>query len=306
MDIENLQVFVSAISTGSLAGAARRLKLTPMAVTRRIAALEGDLGVRLIHRSTRSIALTPEGEALMPFAVEILEAEEAARAAVSPLIGSATGLLRVSAPVTLGRKVIAPLLPALLNKNPGLSIDLGLNDEVVDIISSGIDVAIRIGPMKDSGLIARPLVDNPKHLYAAPSYLSLRGVPTCLQDLENHECLTFTNTVHWVFQVGEIEQAVKINSRFTSSGVDGFLSACIAGLGLARLSAWDVRDEVRSGALVRVDLRDAQPQSMSIWAVYPTRRHVLPKLQVFVSTLQADLQSWYDSDGQPNMQVREK
>lgn len=292
MQSENLQVFVAAISAGSLAGAARRLKLTPMAVTRRVAALESDLGVRLIHRSTRSIALTPEGEAFMPFAVEMLEAEEAARAAVSPQAGSATGLLRVSAPVTLGRRVIVPLLPSLLSAHPGLSVDLGLSDEVVDIFSSGIDVAIRIAPLKDSGLIARHLVDNPKHLYAAPSYLAARGAPVFLSDLEAHECLAFSNTVHWVFQVGEIEQAVKVSGRVTSSGVDGFLGACLAGLGLARLSAWDVQDEVRAGALVRVDLKDARPQQLSIWAVYPSRRHLLPKIQAFLGRLQDQLQIW--------------
>lgn len=294
MNIENLQIFVVALSTGSLASAARRLKLTPMSVSRKIASLEEDLGVRLFHRSTRSISLTPEGEALMPFAMEMIEAEEAARAAVSPLSGSATGLLRVSAPVTLGRKVILPLLPQLLEENPGLNIDLGLNDNIIDIVSSGIDVAIRIAPMKDSELIARHLVDNPKHLYAAPSYLAARGVPTCVEDLADHECLTFSGTTHWVFQVGEVERSIRVNSRFTSSGVDGFLSGCINGLGLARLSAWDVRDEVRSGALIRVDLKDALPQSLSVWAVYPTRRYILPKLHIFLNRLQSVMQNAKD------------
>lgn len=292
MNVEALKVFVVAMSAGSLAGAARRLKLTPMAVTRKIASLESDLGVRLIHRSTRSLSLTPEGEVLMPFAVEILEAEEAARAAVSPMSGGATGLLRVSAPVTLGRKVILPLMPRLLDENPGLNIDLALSDDIVDIVSSGIDVAIRIAPMKDSGLIARPLVDNPKYLYASPSYIAAKGVPTCLEQLADHECLTFSDTTHWIFQVGGVEQSVRINCRFTSSGVDGFLGACINGLGLARLSAWDVRDEVRLGALVRVDLKDASPQNLSVWAVYPTRRYVLPKLHIFLNQLQASLQDW--------------
>lgn len=292
MDILDLEVFAAAIAAGSLSGAARRLKLTPMAVTRRIASLEQEMGVRLIHRSTRSISLTPEGEALMPFAIEILDAQEAACAAVRPTGAGASGLLRVSAPFTLGRKVIMPLVPELLRANPGLRIDLGLCDTLVDIVSSGVDVAIRIAPLKDSRLIARHLVDNPKHLYAAPAYLSARGIPESISDLENHECLAFSDTTHWVFDIDGAENAVRVSSRFTSSGVDGFLEACLAGLGIARLSWWDARDAVQSGALVRVDLPGTSPQKLSVWAVYPTRRHVLPKLRIFLQALQTSLTEW--------------
>ncbi|MBM0104898.1 LysR family transcriptional regulator [Steroidobacter sp. S1-65] len=292
MDIGDLEIFVAALAAGSLSGAARRLKLTPMSVTRRIGALEQEVGARLIHRSTRSISLTPEGEALLPFAMEIVEAQEAAKAAVIPSASGAAGLLRISAPITLGRKVIVPLLPQLLEENPALRIDLGLSDAMVDIISSGIDVAIRIAPLKDSGLIARHLIDNPKHLYATPGYLAVRGTPRTIEDLESHECLAFSETTHWHFQVDGEERSVRIASRFTSSGVDGFLGACVSGVGIARLSCWDVRDELQSGALVRIDLERTIPQDLSVWAVYPTRRQILPKLQVFLAKLQASLKEW--------------
>lgn len=285
MDTINLEVFVAAVSERSLSGAARRLKLTPMAVTRRIAALEHEIGIRLIHRSTRAISLTSEGEAFLPFALEILETHEAARAALNPSGSGASGLLRVSAPVTLGRKVIMPLVPHLLQAHPSLRIDLGLSDALVDIVSSGVDVAIRIAPLKDSSLVARHLADNPKHLYASPSYLAARGKPASLQELEAHECLTFSDATHWKFHVGEQDCTVRTSSRFSSSGVDGFLAACTAGLGIARLSWWDAWDDVRSGALVRIDLPGVKPQDLSVWAVYPTRRQVLPKLQVFLDAL---------------------
>ncbi len=289
MDIINLEVFVAAVSERSLSGAARRLKLTPMAVTRRIAALEHEIGIRLIHRSTRAISLTSEGEVFLPFALEILETHEAARAALSPSGSGASGLLRVSAPVTLGRKVIMPLVPHLLQAHPGLRIDLGLSDSIVDIVSSGVDVAIRIAPLKDSGLVARHLADNPKHLYASPAYLAARGEPASLKDLETHECLTFSDATHWQFNVGEKNYMVRTSSRFSSSGVDGFLAACTAGLGIARLSWWDAWDDVQSGKLVRINLPDVKPQGLSVWAVYPTRRQVLPKLQVFLDVLAAAL-----------------
>lgn len=193
MDSEGLEVFLTAVRKGSLSAAAKHLKLTPMSTTRRLVALEEELGVRLIHRTSRRLALTPEGEAFLPFAAELVNTQEAARAALSPEEGGATGLLRVTAPVTLGRKRILPIIPGLLEENPRLRIELDLNDAMVDIVASGVDLAIRIAPLKDSGLIARRLVDNPKLIYAAPAYLERHAAPRTIDDLEHHECLTWTN-----------------------------------------------------------------------------------------------------------------
>ncbi|WP_230534207.1 LysR family transcriptional regulator [Microvirga roseola] len=289
MNSQGLEVFLSAVRTGSLSGAAKRLKLTPMSTTRRLAALEEELGVRLFHRTSRSLALTPEGEAFLPFASEIVDTQEAARAALSPTEGGATGLLRVTAPVTLGRKRIMPIVHELLNENPALRIDLDLNDAVVDIVASGVDLAIRIAPLKDSGLIARRLVDNPKLIYAAPSYLERNGEPRTIEDLEHHECLTFSNFTHWQFLVDGKERSIRVSSRFSSSGVDGFLSACVSGLGLAQLSAWDVKDELANGSLKPVPIEGASPRDLAIWAVFPSRRQVLPKLRVFLDRFQKSL-----------------
>lgn len=289
MDSRSLEVFLGAVRTGSLSGAARHLRLTPMSATRRLASLEAELGVRLFHRSSRSLALTPEGEAFLPFAGEIIDTQDAARELLHPRQGGATGLLRVTAPVTLGRKRIMPIIGQLLNENPGLRIDLDLNDSLVDIIASGVDLAIRIAPLKDSALIARRLADNPKLIYASPAYLERHGVPHSIDDLEHHECLTFSNFTHWQFLVDGKERSVPVRSRFSSSGVDGFLSACVSGLGLAQLSAWDVKDEVEKGRLVVVALDGASPRDLAIWAVFPSRRQILPKLRVFLDRLEASL-----------------
>lgn len=289
MDTKSLEVFVHAVRTGSLSGAARHLKITPMSATRRLAALEDELRVRLFQRTSRSISLTPEGEDFLPFAVEMLETQEAARATVSSSLGSATGLLRVTAPVTLGRKRIMPIMQELLEENPGLRIDLELNDAIVDIVASGIDLAIRIAPLKDSGLIARRLTDNLKHVYATPSYLAQHGTPRTIEDLAHHQCLTFSNFTHWHFIVNGEERSVRVGGRFSSTGVDGFLSACVSSLGLAQLSSWDVKDELERGQLVMVPLEGAEPRDLAIWAVYPSRRQVLPKLRVFLDKLQKSL-----------------
>lgn len=286
MDSRGLEVFICAVRKGSLSAAARHLKLTAMSATRRLATLEEELGVRLLHRTSRSLALTPEGEAFLPFASEMLDTQEAALATLSPTEGGATGLLRVTATATLGRKRIMPIVNELLEENPRLRIDLDLNDAMVDIVASGVDVAIRIAPLKDSGLIARRLADNPKLIYAAPAYLERHGAPRTIEDLANHECLTFTNFTHWQFVVDGKERSVPVSGRFSSSSVDGFLSACVSGFGLAQLSAWDAEDEVANGRLVPVPIDDASPRDLAIWAVFPSRRQVLPKLRVFLDRFQ--------------------
>ncbi|WP_245593569.1 substrate binding domain-containing protein [Azospirillum halopraeferens] len=218
-----------------------------------------------------------------------MDTHEAARQTLQPTAGGATGLLRVTAPVTLGRKRIMPIIHELLDEQPGLRIDLELSDAIVDIVASGIDLAIRIAPMKDSGLIARKLADNPKHIYASPSYLAARGIPKTIDDLAKHECLTFSNFTHWQFLVDGKERSVRVNSRFSSSGVDGFLAACVSGLGLAQLSAWDVKDELQNGSLVPVHIDGASPRDLAIWAVFPSRRQILPKLRVFLDKFQSSL-----------------
>jgi DNA-binding transcriptional LysR family regulator len=289
MDFRGLEVFICAVRKGSLSAAARHLRLTAMSATRRLAALEEELGVRLLHRTSRSLALTPEGEAFLPFASEMLDTQEAARAMLSPTEGGATGLLRITAPVTLGRKRIMPIIPELLGKNPRLRIDLDLNDAMVDIVASGVDVAIRIAPLKDSGLIARRIADNPKHVYASPKYLERHGTPRTIDDLAGHECLTWTNFTHWQFVVDGKERSVPVSGRFSSSSVDGFLLACVSGFGLAQLSAWDAQDEVSNGRLIPVPIEGASPRDLAIWAVFPSRRQVLPKLRVFLDNFQKSL-----------------
>lgn len=289
METRDLAVLAAAASAGSLSAAARRLGLTPMAASRRLAALERDCGARLLHRTTRSVALTAEGEALLPYAQAMLEAEEAARAALSPGQLCATGLLRATAPAAFGRKVVVPLMPELLAAQPGLRIDLQLTDAVVDIVGEGFDVAIRIAPLRDSGLIARRLAPNPRLLCASPAYLAARGTPAVLADLADHDCVRLTGVTHWPFRSGATSRNVRIEGRFTSSSIEGVHEACRRGLGLALLSYWDVKDELAAGRLASVALGDAEPQDLSIWALYPTARYAPPKLRVFLAALERGL-----------------
>ena len=289
IDLGGVAVFLNAAAAGSLSAAARRMGIAPMAATRRLAALEEGLGVRLMQRTTRSVSLTAEGEAFLPFASTILEAAEAGRAIISPSQNGAAGLLRVTACGSIGRAVIMPLITTLLDENPGLRVDMLLTDAVVDIVSTGVDVAVRIGELKDSNLIATSLGSNRRILCASPQYLNRRGSPRRLSELADHDCVAPTGTLHWQFNVDGEERAVRISGRVTVSSLDGVFDACVAGAGLAVLSSWHADAEIAAGKLVQIELMDASPKELEIWAVYPTRRQVLPKVRVFVEAMRERL-----------------
>lgn len=288
MDTADLALFVQAAASGGLSEAARRLGVSPAAASRRLAALEGRLGARLMHRTTRSLSLTPEGEAFLPHAQAVLEAEAAARESLAPL-GSrrVSGLLRVTAPAAFGRKVVGPLMPRFVAAHPELRVDLQLTDSVVDIVAAGIDVAVRIGQPRDSSLIARRLAANRRVLCAAPSYLVRAGAPRTLRDLARHECLPLSGVARWTFvdADGRAREA-RVSGRFASSSVEALHAACLGGLGLTLLSEWDVAEELADGRLVEIALDAGLPQELAIWAIYPTSRLVPPKVRAFVVELE--------------------
>lgn len=290
MDTEDLAVFVQAAAAGSLSEAARRLSTTPAAASRRLAALEGRLGVRLMHRTTRSVTLTGEGEAFLPHAQAAVEAAAAGRAALASGREEAAGTLRVTAPANFGRKVVAPLVPPLLAAHPELRVELLLTDSVVDIVAEGVDLAVRIARLRDSTLIARKLAESPVLLCAAPAYLARAGTPRRLADLSAHECLTLGGGGHWTFELGGRARQVRVSGRFGSNSLEAVREACLGGAGLALFSAWDIGEELERGALVAVALDALPPQELAIWAVYPTARLLPRKVRTFVEALRAVLE----------------
>lgn len=214
-----------------------------------------------------------------------MEAEEAARTAMAPSGAEVSGLLRVTAPAAFGRKIVAPLVPFLLHEHPKLRIDLQLTDMMVDMVAAGFDVAVRIGRLQDSSLIARRLATNVRLLCAAPSYLERAGTPETVADLAAHECLVLTGITHWPFDVGGRRRDVKINGRFSSSSIEAVHAACSHGMGIALLSSWDVTEDIEFAALRVISLREAKPQELAISAIYPTSRMLPRKVQLFFETL---------------------
>lgn len=275
-------VLVEAAERGSLAAAGRRLGLSPMAASRRLTALETELGTRLAHRSTRSFSLTPEGEAFLPHARAMITQEAEARAATKPAGQGATGILRITASHALGRKLVLPMIAHFQHANPDLRVELILSDELIDIIGNGIDLALRTGALRDSALIGSRVADNLRSLYASPAYLDRHAAPHRLADLSGHHCLAQPGTTHWIFERERKPVQQKIGGHFSSNSVEALHLACLEGLGIARLSEWNVREEVESGQLIPIALEDAGMPREAIWAIYPSLAFTPTRVRMFI------------------------
>jgi len=289
MQISDLRIFLSVVTAGSLSAAARQLDIGPMQVSRRIAVLEEELGVRLFHRTTRSVSLTAEGEAFLPYANTMAEAEESARGELSPASATVSGVLRLTAPSVFGQTVVLPMLSTLLEQHPDLRIDLDLSDRVVDIVGQGLDLALRVATLGDSDLVAKRMVSNPRVICASPRYLKHYGVPSTLAELELHQCIVLQAVARWPFVIDGKLQHRRMNARLTTSNVDAARIAALQGLGLSMLTYWDVYRQLREGSLVSIELEDAAMEDLSVWAVMPTRRYVPTRVKVFLAALEREL-----------------
>ena len=290
MNVQDVQLFLIINETSSFTQAARQLDISPMAVSRRVAGLEKELGTRLVQRTTRSVSLTQEGVEFLPYARALVEAEEGARSALfSPDNKGATGLLRITSPSGFGRRNVLPIVPDILEKNPELRIDLQLSENIEDIVGRGIDVAIRIAPLRDSSLIAKKIIDNPRIVCASPEYLSRNGVPKRLNDLNQHECLRLTNVQQWTFEDKGKNISISVDGRFSSNNVEGVRELSICGIGVAQLTFLDVKKELNEGSLVEINLEDVQPQNLSVWALLPTTRYLPLRVSMFIDYLKNSL-----------------
>lgn len=285
MDLADIALFRTILTAGSLSAAARQMRTTPMLVSRRLMALEAELGARLFHRTTRSLSLTAEGEAFLPHAIALIEARDSALEAVSSDGSGLAGLLKVTAPNLIGHAVIVPVVAGLMADNPALRADLTLSDGVIDIASTGLDVAIRVAPLKPSDMIATRLADNPYVLCAAPAYVARFGEPATIGDLAEHPCIKLHAMDSWPFRRnGELDR-LRVAGALSASTVDAVRAACIAGVGIAMMTYWDVCEQFERGELRRIVLADATPAELGIWAVFPTRRHMPVRVRAFIDAL---------------------
>lgn len=288
--LTGIEFLTTTVDTGSFAAAARRLGVTPSAVSRRVAQLERELGVPLLARTTRSLRLTNDGRAFYERCVRVLSELEEARDVIARASKKPSGQLRVDVPVALGREVIGPNLPRFLARYPEVRLDLTLRDQFLDPVAEGIDVLVRIGRLGDQNLMARKLGASRILHCASPAYLRKRGTPKTPRDLAEHACLGYLRDgqpAAFKFELGENITSTDISGPFHATDAHVLRDLVHAGNGIAALFDFLVRDLMAKGELVTV--LDEWPSTLwPIHALYPKNRHLLPKVSVFLEFL-ADL-----------------
>jgi DNA-binding transcriptional LysR family regulator len=287
-DFTDMEIFARVVAASSLSGAGREMGLSPAVVSKRLKRLEERLGTRLLQRTTRQVALTEAGQGYHERVLAILASVEEAEAFVSRRSEEARGLLKVSAPTSFGRMHVAPHLARFFEAHPEVTVNLDLSDAFVDILADGYDLAIRIAALDDSSLVARRLAPNHRVLVAAPSYLARRGAPQSAADLARHNCLTASPHDAWRLEGRDGPVSVRAFGNLQTNSSEVVREACLAGLGVALRSTWDVGPDLQAGRL-QVVLPELRGSSrVGIYAVYPSRRFLPHKVRLFIDFL-ADL-----------------
>jgi DNA-binding transcriptional LysR family regulator len=289
--LTGLEVFAKVAAAGSLSAAARALGMSQTMVTKHIAALEARLGAKLFHRTTRRLSITEAGRSYLESSERILAEIEAADAAVAADRVEPRGMLRINAPVSFGSRQIAPLLAEFAARYPRTSVELGLNDRLVDLAEEGWDLAIRIGDLSDSSLIARRIAPCRIVVCAAPSYLQARGIPHTVSSLAAHNCLGYTLSQRtpvdrWTFGArGEV--GVRVSGNLRANNGDALLAAALAGQGIIHQPSFIVADDLDAGRLVALILDQPNVELGGIYAVYLPDRHPPAKVRAFIDFIAA-------------------
>jgi DNA-binding transcriptional LysR family regulator len=291
--IEAMQTFVTVADLQGFAPAARKLGLSPPAVTRLIAALEERLGTRLLQRTTRKVALTDAGARYLERARRILADIEEAELAAESERTRPTGRLVISAPVGFGRLHVSPVMSAYLKRYPEVSGELRLEDRVVNLVEDGVDLAVRIGHLPDSSLVARQVGEMRRVVVASPAYLKARGEPKAPEALTSHQIIQFGGsalTADWRFAKDGKELRIDVAPRFTSNVADAAIQYAIEDGGLTRVLAYQAADAIRRGRL-KIVLQKFELPALPVHIVYPTSRLLSAKVRAFID-LVVEMADW--------------
>jgi DNA-binding transcriptional LysR family regulator len=285
--LDGVAAFARVVEAGSFSAAARRLRISKSAASAHVQRLEKRLGVRLLHRTTRRISLSEAGAAYYRHCARIVAEAESAEQAARALQREPRGVLSISASDTFGPMHVAPAIPEFLARFPGLAIDISLSPKYVDLVQEGLDLAIRIGTLKDSPLVVRRLAPSRFVLCAAPAYLRKHGMPREPDDLLRHVCLGASVVPwgdEWRLVSAKGEHKIAAGGLLRSNSADVLRTAALGGLGVALLPSWAIGDDLRSGALTRL-LPGSEPPPSTIYAVYPSNRLMSAKVRAFVDHL---------------------
>lgn len=284
---QEMRVFAGVVEAGSFVGAADALNLSKAAVSRIVAELELRLGVRLLHRTTRRLSLTAEGELFFARSKELLAGVEEAEAEITQRSGQAVGVLKVSAPFSYGVLRLAPLWGAFMAAHPQIQLDITLSDRFVDLVDEGFDISVRIARLASSSLVSRKLSSTRMVLCASPRYLRKHGKPRHPADLARHDVLAYSLLAAgdtWEFEGPDGPVAVKVHPRMHSNSGDVCRAVALAHQGIVLQPAFLVGDDVAAGELVEV-MPGYRVRELGIYAVYPSRKHLLPKVRLLIDYL---------------------
>jgi len=289
---ESMRAFVQVVNSGGFAAAAREMGVSRSAVNKLVIALENDLGVQLLHRSTRVVTPTATGLAFHERSVEILASLDDAERSITQMHEQPKGRLRMNAPMSFGTLHLAPVLADFLVQYPDLQVQLTLSDRFVDPIEEGFDITVRIAkPQASASLIVHPLIAAPRVLCAAPSYLATHGTPIQPDELHHHSCLHYGQLAiedHWTLIGSDGEQTISVNGVLCSNNGEVLRDAAIRGLGITLLPLFIVGQDLQQGKL-QIILPDYHPPELSISLIYPVNRHLSTKVRLLVDFLQERL-----------------
>ncbi|PTB34528.1 LysR substrate-binding domain-containing protein [Photobacterium phosphoreum] len=284
---EGVTEFVAVAETESFTAASKRLGISTAQVSRQVSALENRLNTKLFYRTTRKVSLTEEGNVYYQHCRQVLDGLEDAERAISNLRGKPQGLIKLTAPVTYGEKYIMPLVNDFMLQYPEVEVTIDMTNRQVDLVEGSFDLAIRLGRLTSSSMMAKRLTSRTMYVCASPAYLQKFGIPHSLSELRQHNCL-IGNYDHWRFQESGKEKSIRVSGTLNCNSGYGLRDAVIKGIGLAQLPDYYIDKDLESGAIVPI-LTNYQEPDEGIWALYPHNRHLSPKVRMLVDYLAEQL-----------------
>ena len=293
--IDLFRIFARVVDSSSFTRAADTLGLPRSSVSAAVQELEARVGARLLHRTTRKVSPTQDGAAFYDRCLRVIADVEETENLFRQTAALPSGRLRVDVPGRIGRLIVAPALPDFLEAYPQIDIELGVTDRAVDLIEESVDCALRVGPLADSGMIARPIGKLPLINVASPAYLKQYGVPQTMGELANHRAVNYASpstgrVEDWEWLDEDTLRSMTLPGRVTVNSAEAYIACCLAGLGLIQIPAYDVKHHLAAGELVEV-LPHHRANPMPMTLIYPHRQHLSRRLQVFANWLEALLKA---------------
>ena len=287
MQWDGISEFVYVAENESFTLASKRMAISTAQVSRQISALEKRLNIKLFYRTTRNVSLTEEGRVFYQHCRSVLDGLDAAERAITNLQSKPQGKIKLTAPVTYGEKQVLPLVNNFMKQYNDVEVSAYLSNRQIDIVDEGYDLAIRLGKLSDSTMMAKKLGKRTNYVCASPSYLEKQGIPHSISELNKHSCLLGTND-HWHFRESGREKSIRVTGRLRYNNGYSLTDAALKGLGIVQLPDYYVQQHIQRGELVTL-LDSYRAPDEGIWAVYPQNRHLSPKIRLLVDYLAEQL-----------------